>query len=247
MYTVLSGETRGAGDEPGRRGSGAAFGRASGGDPMVGAVSWRRCVSRRSTSAVISAVCACLLLAGPAVGGDAGGSLAGYLRAVEELSPSIARALSGHEAALAGAQRVGWLPDPTVSYGYYFEGVETRVGPQTHRVGVRQRLPWFGKLFVAKDAGGERAAAASERLRAARLDVAVHVTRAFADYAYLAVADCHQDGRLPEGQRSLSYLVQNLGPVSLLVTQDDRSSHVYPLREGGILPAQLQRTFLLCS
>jgi outer membrane protein TolC len=80
------------------------------------------------------------------------------------------------------------LPDPTVSYGHYFEEVETRVGPQTHRVGVRQRLPWFGKLSVAKDAALERAAAASERLRATRLDVAARVTRAFAEYAYLAEA-----------------------------------------------------------
>ncbi|MCK5597704.1 MAG: TolC family protein, partial [Candidatus Eisenbacteria sp.] len=113
---------------------------------------------------------------------------ADYLRAAERLSPSISGARSGHEAALAGVERVGWLPDPTVSYGHYFEEVETRVGPQTHKVGVRQRLPWLGKLFVAKDAAGERAAAASERLRATRLDVAARVTRAFADYAYLAEA-----------------------------------------------------------
>jgi outer membrane protein TolC len=169
-----------------------------------------------STSVVALALCACLLLAGGAAadggggkpgvaraseqggaalpgadgsGGFTGGSsLADYLRAAESLSPSIAGARSGHEAALAGVERVGWLPDPTVSYGHYFEEVETRVGPQTHKVGVRQRLPWFGKLFLAKDAAGERAAAASERLRATRLEVAARVTRAFAGYAYLAEA-----------------------------------------------------------
>jgi len=140
------------------------------------------------------ALCGCLLLVGRATAADGSSGFTGssglaeYLRAAESLSPSIGRAQSGHEAALAGVERVGWLPDPAVSYGYYFEEVETRVGPQTHRVGVRQRLPWFGKLFVAKDAAGERAAAASERLRATRLDVAARVTRAFADYAYLAEA-----------------------------------------------------------
>ena len=170
-----------------------------------------------STSAVALGLCACLLLAGWATAADEGegktgvaraseqggtarpdgegsgeftgsSTLADYLRAAERLSPSISGARSGHEAALAGVERVGWLPDPTVSYGHYFEEVETRVGPQTHKVGVRQRLPWLGKLFVAKDAAGERAAAASERLRATRLDVAARVTRAFADYAYLAEA-----------------------------------------------------------
>ncbi len=161
---------------------------------MSGAGSWRIRVNRMSRSVAALALCGCLLLAGSAAAADTStgftgtSALAEYLRAAQSLSPSIARARSGHEAALAGAQRVGWLPDPTVSYGHYFEEVETRVGPQTHRVGVRQRLPWFGKLSLAKDAAGERAAAASERLRATRLDVAVRVTRAFADYAYLAEA-----------------------------------------------------------
>ena len=184
---------------------------------MAGSGSWRRRVNHMSTSAVALALCACLLLAGRARAADGGGGtpdvarapeqrwtalpaadgaggftgaslLGDYLRAAESLSPSIGRARSGHEAALAGVEGVGWLPDPTVSYGHYFEEVETRVGPQTHRIGVRQRLPWFGKLFVAKDAARERTAAASERLRATRLDVAARVTRAFADYAYLAEA-----------------------------------------------------------
>ncbi len=161
---------------------------------MSGLGRWRRRLNRMSTSAAALALCGCLLLAGRATAAHGSSAFTGsttlaeYLVAAQSLSPSIARARSGHEAALAGAQRVGWLPDPTVSYGHYFEEVETRVGPQRHRVGVRQRLPWFGKLFVAKDAAGERAAAARERLRATRLDVAARVTRAFADYAYLAEA-----------------------------------------------------------
>lgn len=75
-----------------------------------------------------------------------------------------------------------------LSYGHYFEEVETRVGPQVYRLGVRQKLPWFGKLSLAEDAERARATAASERLRAVRLDVAVSVTRAFAEYAYLGRA-----------------------------------------------------------
>ena len=176
-----------------------------------------RRVNRMTTSAAALALCSCLLwsvsaaAADPAATGPVvapaseqraaarldtdgpdwvtgSGLLADYLRAAESLSPSIAGAQAAHEAALAGAAGAGWLPDPTVSYGHYFEQVETRVGPQTHRVGVRQRLPWFGKLLLAKGAARERAAGASERLRATRLTVAAGVTRAFADYAYLAGA-----------------------------------------------------------
>ncbi len=186
-------------------------------DPMAGPPDGERRVNRMMTSAAVLALCGCLLWSGRAapadpaamspvverdsergpgrpldVGGAGGvtgsGSLADYLRAAESLSPSIAGARAAHDAVLAAAAGAGWLPDPTLSYGHYFEEVETRVGPQTHRVGVRQRLPWFGKLFLAKDAARERAAGASERLRATRLTVAAGVTRAFADYAYLAEA-----------------------------------------------------------
>lgn len=174
-------------------------------------------MNRMTVSAVALAVCTCLMWSGwgtaadPAAADpgvprapdpgasrplDTGGSgelevsssLADYLRAAESLSPSIAGARAVHEAALAGVAPAGALPDPTVSYGHYFEEVETRVGAQTHRFGVRQRLPWLGKLSVAKARERERASAASERLRATRLGVAADVTRAFADYAYLAEA-----------------------------------------------------------
>ena len=174
-------------------------------------------MNRMTTSAAALALCACLLWSGwgtaadPAVAdpGAAGAadqgagvlldtdgsaelqgssSLADYLRVAESLSPSIAGAQAVHAAALAGVAPAGGLPDPTVSYGHYFEEVETRVGPQTHRFGVRQKLPWPGKLSVAKARERERASAAGERLRATRLKVAADVTRAFADYAYLAEA-----------------------------------------------------------
>lgn len=112
------------------------------------------------------------------------GTLEEYLELAERQSPVIAAAIARHEAALAMELRAGGLPDPVVTYGHYFEEVETRVGPQVYRLGVRQRLPWFGKLSLAEDAARERAAAAADRVRAARLDVAVSVTSAFADYAY---------------------------------------------------------------
>lgn len=63
----------------------------------------------------------------------------------------------------------------------------------------------------------------------------------------LAVADPHENGRFPQGTDALSYLGHNVGPVSLSVTQVDPLSQAHPLREGGILAAQPQRTFLLCS
>jgi outer membrane protein TolC len=84
---------------------------------------------------------------------------------------SLAAARSQWEAAGEKvAQARGW-PDPKVTYGYFAESVETRVGPQEHRIGVMQPLLWFGKLKAAGDAASEEAAAALAEYEAARLAV----------------------------------------------------------------------------
>jgi cobalt-zinc-cadmium efflux system outer membrane protein len=120
-------------------------------------------------------------LSGPLSLGDA-------LCYAESRSAALKAAEARWEAADAGIATVGSLPDPVVSYGYFLEEVETRVGPQTQRFGVRQTLPLFGKIGLAKAAAGAAAAAQHERYRAARLALAAEVTAAYAEYAYLARA-----------------------------------------------------------
>jgi cobalt-zinc-cadmium efflux system outer membrane protein len=116
------------------------------------------------------------------------GSLSYYIAMAHELSPAAEQARMSLEAAEARADVAGSLPDPMVTYGHYFEEVETRVGPQVARFGVRQMIPLFGKRGLARSAAEHRAESASARTQAALLDVEVNVTRAFADYAYLARA-----------------------------------------------------------
>ena len=78
----------------------------------------------------------------------------------------------------AAGQRVaearGW-PDPRLTYGYFAEPVETRVGPQEHRIGVMQPLLWFGKLKAAGDVASQEAAAALANYEASRLTVVQQV------------------------------------------------------------------------
>jgi len=56
---------------------------------------------------------------------------------------------AAHKVYLASeelfAQAVS-LPDPRLNAGYFFENVETRVGPQVGKYGVSQKFPFFGKL-----------------------------------------------------------------------------------------------------
>ncbi len=148
----------------------------------------RRSLVRGTACILVIAVLMCGPVLDSAASVSLDGTLAEYLSLAETSSPAIAAASARYDAALARINRAGGLPDPVVSYGHYFEEVETRVGPQVYRLGVRQRLPWFGKLSLAEAAARARAAAEAEHFRAVRLDVALSVTRAFAEYAYLARA-----------------------------------------------------------
>mgnify|MGYP001221117436 CR=1 FL=1 len=78
------------------------------------------------------------------------------------------------------------LPDPQLTYGGFLEEVETRVGPQRHRFGVSQRVPWPGKLYLAGEMAFEESEAARARSEAARLSLVFQVTGAYAEYYYLA-------------------------------------------------------------
>ena len=67
----------------------------------------------------------------------------------------IAEARLHWEAIAARVPAAGTLPDPELTYGYFFEPIETRVGPQKQKFGLAQKIPWPARL------AGERALAES--------------------------------------------------------------------------------------
>ncbi|MEO6872426.1 MAG: TolC family protein [Chthoniobacterales bacterium] len=64
-------------------------------------------------------------------------------------NPALAAARFKWEALRERPQIAGSLPDPLLSYGYFFDNVETRVGAQNQRVGLSQKIPFPGKLSLA--------------------------------------------------------------------------------------------------
>jgi len=77
------------------------------------------------------------------------------------------------------------LPDPMLTYGYYFESVETRVGPQEQSVGLSQKFPAFGKLSTMKAIARDIADAAEQRYRREKLILSESIARAYAELYYL--------------------------------------------------------------
>ena len=84
-------------------------------------------------------------------------ALEGYLMEAAENNPGIKAKFNEYMAALEKVPQVGALPDPQVSFGYFIQPVETRVGPQRAKISASQMFPWFGTLGAKKDVATEMA------------------------------------------------------------------------------------------
>jgi len=90
-------------------------------------------------------------------------SLNTYLVTAAENNPGLKAAYHGYLAALEKVPQVGGLPDPQLTFGYFIQPVETRLGPQDARIGLSQMFPWFGTLGARKDVATLNAKAAYEQ------------------------------------------------------------------------------------
>lgn len=106
-----------------------------------------------------------------------------YLRYAALENAGLRAAFEEWKAALEQIPQARSLPDPTFTYGYFIERVETR-----QRVGIMQMFPWFGKIEARTDAAAAAAKAAQRRYDAAKLELFAQVKDAFYEYAYLASA-----------------------------------------------------------
>jgi len=123
----------------------------------------------------------------------------------EDAATSLTRGASlGDALALAltrnpgvQAQRLRWLasiniepqakslPDPMVQFGYQFDSVETRVGPQRWNAGVSQRLPWWQKLWAQGQVAASLADIQRLRYEAAARDLVIEVKDSWYELYYL--------------------------------------------------------------
>lgn len=112
-------------------------------------------------------------------------SLDACIEHVLEMTPGVSAARHEWLSAREAVRRVGSLPDPMLTYGYFIDEVETRVGPQQQKLAFRQTLPWFGKLRLKSEAARAGADAAYQRYRRAAADAVFEVTDAYVEYANL--------------------------------------------------------------
>ncbi|MCA9574105.1 MAG: TolC family protein [Polyangiales bacterium] len=85
--------------------------------------------------------------------------------------PSLEADYDRWRAGVASIARSRRIPDPTVTYAYFVRPVETRVGPQRHRLSITQSFPWPTQLRAGADAAALRARALERRFDARVLQV----------------------------------------------------------------------------
>jgi cobalt-zinc-cadmium efflux system outer membrane protein len=115
-------------------------------------------------------------------------SLDDYLSYAAKNNAGLQAAHNRWQATAERIEQVSALPEPRLSYGYFVEQVETRVGPQEQKIGVSQTLPWFGKRRLEGVAATEEAAAAQQVYEKTKLQLFRHVKAAYYEYWYLAQA-----------------------------------------------------------
>ncbi|MEE8576796.1 MAG: TolC family protein [candidate division Zixibacteria bacterium] len=116
---------------------------------------------------------------------DSAATLGSYLAYAAIQSPALRRAFYNWKSALEKTGYVGALPDPMISFGYFIENVETRVGPQEQKFSLKQTLPWFGTLGAKKDMARQSANAAFRKYEAEKLRLFYSVKAAYYDLYYL--------------------------------------------------------------
>jgi cobalt-zinc-cadmium efflux system outer membrane protein len=116
---------------------------------------------------------------------DSIASLQDYLREAAERNPALRAAFYRWKSQLGNSDYSGSLPDPVLTYRYFIEHVETRVGPQNQGLSLRQEIPWPGTLSAESDAAQEAARAAYRKFQAMKLEVFSRVKVQYFEYYYL--------------------------------------------------------------
>ena len=124
--------------------------------------------------------------------------LPALIKLAVQRNPKLKAARLTWGAALAKVPQAKAWPDPMISYLHYGESVETRVGPQEHRWGVTQKLPFPGTLKTAGKVALEKAKIAQIKHELVLRDLIVDVKTSFHELAYLerAVSITEQNRKL---------------------------------------------------
>jgi len=169
------------------------------------------------------------------IGIDSSARLEDYLKIAMKNNPALKAAFYRWKSELEKAGYAGALPDPMISYGHFIENVETRVGPQEFRIGLKQSFPWFGTLGARKEIALEAANAAYKNYQSARLRLIYQVKAAYYDLYYLG-----REIQLTEDNFELLKFWESVARIKYKVGQKGHPDVIKAQVELGMLEDRLQ-------
>ena len=107
------------------------------------------------------------------------GTLAAYAAYAYARSPALRASFETWRAATHRPQQERRMPEPTISYTAFVRSVETRVGPQQHRISASQRFPWPTTLRAGAEAATLETVAAQRRFESQALRITAEVAEAY--------------------------------------------------------------------
>lgn len=114
--------------------------------------------------------------------------LSDLLQELFERNQSIQAARSQWRATIERYPQETAFPDPMLSYGYFAQSVETRVGPQRHRIGVKQTFPYPGKRKLKGELVRKDVEMAQLQYEIAMRDAVTELKTSFYELQYLRAA-----------------------------------------------------------
>jgi len=105
-----------------------------------------------------------------------------------EENPEILSARAQARSSLERVPQRKSLPDPLLSYRYYVETPETRVGPQQHGLELSQSIPWFGKRNLQAEREAHEASAVGWRAQDLARTLVAELKRSYFEAGYLQEA-----------------------------------------------------------
>lgn len=112
--------------------------------------------------------------------------LPGLIQQAIERNPAIIAAKKKWQSGREIIEARRALPDPQVSYTYFIESVETRVGPQENIFGAKQKFPFFGKRDLKAEVAAKEAETLKASYEAVKQEVVRQVKRAFYQLFYVS-------------------------------------------------------------
>ncbi len=115
-------------------------------------------------------------------------TLENYILLAQKQNAGLQSAYKDWESAINQISVKKGLPNPTLSFGYFLENIETAVGPQEMKIGITQMVPWFGKLKTKGEIQAFQVEILFQMLQQKRLTLEHKIRTVYYDYYYLTKA-----------------------------------------------------------